>query len=173
MSARGTSVDQPTRGGRAAGGAADNAQSVKFGSRAGRPIPANVSSFQDERTEPCSGGWDTGEHGPWGGEAGNLPELRGARKYVALLGGHISSKFNIAGRRPFCAGLRTGRPAAAAGGPARNGPAVGDQASPGVRLRDTAYRPETEAIKPRAEHSSARAPVLPKILQPHLAGLGP
>ena len=60
-----------------------------------------MSSFQDERTGPCSAGWDRGEHSPWGGEAGSLPELGGARKYVALLGDHISSKFNIAGRRAF------------------------------------------------------------------------
>lgn len=39
-----------------------------------------------------------GEHSPWGGEAGNLPESGSARKYVALPRSHISSKFNMAGR---------------------------------------------------------------------------
>ena len=50
---------------------------------------------------------------------------------------------------------------------------MGDPASPGVRLRDTAHRPETQATKLRAEDASARVPVLPEILQPRPAGLDP
>ena len=41
-----------------------------------------------------------------------------------------SSKFNIAGRRPFCAGLRRGRPAAASCGPARERPSRGRASVP-------------------------------------------